>query len=164
MVHPNTIEIGIWWHIPTSIMLYFQPSKIKLIEGKSSRSWCKCNFHTTCLYRTTDTWHKRKDWISRSGIHGPSGLARTVLVPIGPNWSEILHFWSWSGLVQDFSKIVPVGFGPWIPAQGHISVSQLKKSMDLKKDSEATSFMSECFPDFNKVRFPIATFWMVSRL
>ena len=45
-----------------------------------------------------------------------------------------------------------------IESQGHISVSQLKKSMDLKKDSEATSFMSECFPDFNKVRFPIAAF------
>ena len=44
-----------------------------------------------------------------------------------------------------------------IESQGHISVSQLKKSMDLKKDSEATSFMSECFPDFNKARFLIRT-------
>ena len=42
-----------------------------------------------------------------------------------------------------------------IESQGHISISQLKKSMDLKKDSEATSFMSECFPDFNKARFLI---------
>ena len=32
MVRDKTIEIGIWWFISASIVIYFSPSKMKLIE------------------------------------------------------------------------------------------------------------------------------------
>ena len=42
--------------------------------------------------------------------------------------------------------------GKFFVHKGTVTVGELKKSMDLKKDSEAASFMSECFPHFTKLK------------